>query len=128
MRKTLIFSGGLALLGALLYSTGFVEGFMSGFEGHPGLPSCDSSHGQSDAKQAIENGPLARSSSITVLAVTDPKRVSASAERVECTGMAILNSGQRGIINYSFTNDPTLGGGKYLIRASLDLPTFKPYP
>jgi hypothetical protein len=105
-----------------------MEGFVSGFEGHPGLPSCDSSHGQSDAKRAIENGPAVKASGITVIALTDAKKISASAQKVECTAMVILNSAQKGIINYSFTDDPSLGSGKYYIQASLDLPSLRPYP
>jgi hypothetical protein len=121
-------AGALALLASGLYLTGFFEGFMSGFEGHPGLPSCSSSHGQDDAQQAIDNAPFAKASSITILALTEPKSLSASAQKVECTGMVILNTGRKGIINYSFTNDPSLGSGKYFVQASLDLPSFKPYP
>lgn len=126
--KTIIALVSVVVLGLLLYFSGFIEGFISGIEGHPGLPSCESSHGQSDAKQAIENSPFAKTSSISVLAVTEAKKVSANAQKVECTAMAILSSGQKGIINYSFTNDPSLGGGKYFIQASLDLASFKPYP
>jgi hypothetical protein len=112
----------------LLYFSGFMEGFVSGFEGHAGLPSCDSSHGQSDAKRAIENGPFAKAGGINVIALTDAKKISANAQKVECTAMVILNSAQKGVMNYSFTNDPSLGGGPYYIQASLDLPSFKPYP
>jgi hypothetical protein len=128
MRKYLIALVSVGVLGALLYFSGFMEGFVSGFEGHPGLPSRDSSHGQSDAKRAIENGPFVKASGINVIALTDAKRVSASAQKVECTAMVILNTAKKGVINYSFTNDPSLGGGQYYVQASLDLPSFKPYP
>jgi hypothetical protein len=128
MRKYLIALVSVGVLGVLLYFSGFMEGFVSGFEGHPGLPSCDSAHGQSDAKRAIENGPFAKANGITVIAITDAKRVSASAQKVECTAMVILNTAKKGGINYSFTNDPSLGGGQYYVQASLDLPSFKPYP
>ena len=128
MRKTTIALVGLAVLGVLLYFSGFIEGFIYGFEGHPGLPSCASSRGQSGAKQAIENSPFAKTSGIAILVVTEAKQTSANAKKVECTAMVILNSAKRGIINYSFTNDPSLGGGRYYIQAALDLASFKPYP
>jgi hypothetical protein len=39
--------------------------------------------------------------------------------------MVILNSARKGIMNFSFTNDPSLGSGQYYIQASLDLPSFQ---
>jgi hypothetical protein len=128
MRKYLIALVGVGVLGVLLYFSGFMEGFVSDFEEHPGLPSCDSSHGQSDAKRAIENGPFAKANGINVIALTEAKKISASAQKVECTAIVILNTATKGVINYSFTNDPSLGGGQYFIQAALDLPSFKPYP
>lgn len=132
MRKGAIALAGLAVLGVALYYSGFTEAFVESFTwsaaGHAGLPSCQSSHGQSDAKHAIENSPFAKTNGIAVIVITDVKQISADAQKVECTAMAILNSAQKGVINYSFTNDPSLGGGQYYIQAALDLPSFKPYP
>jgi hypothetical protein len=128
VRKATIALVGLAGLGVLLYSSSFIEGFVSGIEGHPGLPSCVSSHGQSGAQQAIENSPFARTSGLSVLAITEVKKISANAQKVECKAMAILSSGQKGTVSYTFTNDPSFGGGRYYIQASLDLAGFKPYP
>jgi hypothetical protein len=128
VRKTIVAFVGLVVLGLLLHFSGFLEGFREGYEGHAGLPSCGSSHGQSDAKDAIENSPWAKRLGITVLAVTDAKTISANAQRVECSAAMILNSAQKGVVNYSFTNDPSLGSGKYYIRAELDVGSVKPYP
>jgi hypothetical protein len=43
MRKATIALVVLAVVGVLLYyfSGGLIEGFVSGLEGHPGLPSCE---------------------------------------------------------------------------------------
>lgn len=101
---------------------------MSGFEGHSGSPSCDSSHGQSDIKRAIEGSPLAKTSGIVVVAVKNVKTISATAEKVDCAATAILNSAQQAMMTYSFTNDPALGRGQYYVQAKLDTDTFKPYP
>jgi hypothetical protein len=94
--KRLAWLVGIAIVfGALclaLYFSGFIEAFISGFEGHGGMPSCDSSHGKSDAKQAIENAPFAKSYGITIVAITDAKTISADTHKVDCKAMVILNS------------------------------------
>jgi hypothetical protein len=118
----------LTVLGLLLYFSGFIEGFMTGFEGHAGLPSCSSSHGQSDAKRALENSPAAKRSGLVVIAISGTKKISASAQKVECTAMAIFNTAEQGMLGYVFTNDPALGSGNYIIRASIDPNSVKPYP
>jgi GYF domain 2 len=60
--------GAVILIGAaILEFSGFISGFISGFEGHGFLPSC--SPGQSDAKRAIENSPSAKALSINVIAM-----------------------------------------------------------
>jgi hypothetical protein len=118
---------GLTVLLALLYFSGFIEGFISGFQGHAGMPSCESSHGQSDAKRAIENSPLAKTSGVAVLTLTDVRQISATTQKVECTAMVILSNAQKGAVNYSFTQDPSLGAAQYYVRTLLDLPSFKPY-
>lgn len=61
---------GLAILGGVLYFSNFTEAFMAGFEGHGGLPSCGSPHGQSDAKSALENAPFAKTLHINIVAIT----------------------------------------------------------
>jgi hypothetical protein len=128
LRKKMIALATVAILGVLLYFSGFIEGFTSGFEGHPGLPSCGSAHGQSDAKNAIENSPWAKTSGIDVIAINDPKTISANAQKVECTATVLLNSARKGVANYSFTNDPALGSGRYYVRASIDVGSLMPYP
>jgi hypothetical protein len=115
-------------LGLLLYFSGFTEGFMMAFEGHAGLPSCSSSHGQSDAKRALENGPAAKTSGVVVIAISGTKTISASAQKVECAATAIFNNARQGALNYVFTSDPALGSGNYIIRASVDPDSIKPYP
>jgi len=125
--KWAIAMAGAAAIGLLLYFSGFTEAFISGFEGHPGLPSCESTRGQSDAKKALENAPLAKSIGIAIIAITNAKTISANAQKVECTATAILNSATDGTINYSFTNDPSLGRGKYYIQSSLEPDSFHPH-
>jgi hypothetical protein len=76
MRKATIALVGLAVVGVLLYfSGGLIEGFVSGIEGHPGLPSCESSRSQSDAKKIFENGPAAKTYGIANLSVDDARKV-----------------------------------------------------
>jgi hypothetical protein len=128
VRKTTIVLASLAVLGLVLYFSGFTEGFMMAFEGHAGLPSCGSSHGQSDAKRAIENGPTAKTTGVAVIAISDTKTISANAQKVECAATAILNSAQKAPMIYSFTSDPSLGSRSYLVRAKVDLESIKPYP
>lgn len=128
MRKRAIALIVVVGLGTLLYFSGFYEGVVSGFEGHPGLPSCESSHGQSDTKRAFEGSPFAKSSGIAVIGMSDVKTISTTAKKVECTATALLNNAQQAAISYSFTNDPALGGGQYYVRAELDTNTFKPHP
>ena len=132
MRKASIALAVVAVLGAVLYYSGFTESFVENFAwsfaGHAGIPSCKSSHGRSDAKRAIENSPVAKTSGITVEAVMEVKQISANAQKVECTAMAILNTAEKGVINYSFAIDPSLSSRQYYIQAALDLPSFKPYP
>jgi hypothetical protein len=132
LRKTLV---AVALLGAAavgLYASGFAEGFVEGFissvHGHPGLPSCESSHGQSDAKRAIENSPLAKTTGLSVIALTDPKTLSIAAQKVECSATIVLNSARKGVLTYSFVADASMGSGKYLIRASVDPDSLVSYP
>jgi hypothetical protein len=55
---------------------------------------------------------------ITIVALTDAKKISANAQKVECTAMVILNSARKGVMNYSFTKDPSLGNAPYYIQAS----------
>ena len=128
MRKVAIVLSSLTVLGLLLYFSGFIEGFMMAFEGHAGLPSCSSSHGQSDAKRALENGPAAKTSGLVVIAISGTKTISASAQKVECAATAIFNNARQGALNYVFTSDPALGSGNYIIRASVDPDSIKPYP
>ncbi|WP_407146296.1 hypothetical protein [Bradyrhizobium sp. ORS 86] len=130
MRNDLAFAGLTLLLGlgGAFYFSGASDSLVAGLEHQAALPACDSSHGVDDAKKAIENSPAAKSSSLTVVALTDAKSLFVSDSKVECTGVVILNSARRGTINYSFTKDPSLAAGTYLINAALDLPSFKPYP
>lgn len=128
MRKLIIALIGLAILGAVLYFSGFTEAFMYGFEGHAGLPSCDSSHGQSDAKAALENAPFAKTLHINIIAITEAKMTSGNTEKVECQAAVILNNSKKGKMNYTFTHDPTLPSGQYFVQSSLDLESFQPYP
>lgn len=131
MRKTMV-AGALVAVSAVLHLFGFfdglAEGFVSGFEGHPGLPSCASSHGQSDVMRAIDDSPFAKTSGLAAISIGNPKTVSANAQKVECTATVILNSARKGPVNYSFTNDSSLERGKYLVHASLDPESFTSEP
>jgi hypothetical protein len=128
LRKTIIGLAVLAVLVGGLYFSGFAEGFVSGFEGHPGLPGCNSSHGRSDAQRAIDNSPWAKSSGIAVVAISDTKALSANGQKVECSATVILNSAQKGMLTYSFAVVPSLGNGQYYINASIDADSLTPYP
>jgi hypothetical protein len=119
---------GLAVLVVGLYFSGFAEGFVMGFEGHPGLPGCDSSHGKSDAQRAVDNSPWAKTSGIAVLAISDMKTLSANGQKVECSAMVILNSAQKGTMTYSFEPVPSLGSGQYYVKTSIDRDSLTPYP
>lgn len=110
------------------YGPGVISGFMWGFEGHDGLPSCDSSFGQTGAKRAFENSPFAKTNGIEIVAMSDVKTISADPEKVVCKATVILNSSKQGIIDYSFLKEPSLGAGQYFVQALLELETFRPYP
>lgn len=127
MRNAGIVLISLLALGLLLYYSGFIEGFISGFKGHAGLPSCESSHSQSDAKRAIESDVLAYGS-IVITAISNAKTISANAQKVECTAMVILNSAQKGVMDYSFTKDPSFGAGQYYVKAAIEPDSLRPYP
>jgi hypothetical protein len=128
VHKTTIVLAALTVLGFVLYFSGFTESFVMAFEGHAGLPSCASSHGQSDAENAIENSPTAKTTGVAVIAISDSKTISANGQKVECTATAILNSAQKAAMIYSFSLDPSLGSGRYIVRAKIDLDSIKPYP
>jgi len=128
VRTTIIVLIGIVAVALLLYYSGFVESFIYGFEGHAGLPSCESSHGQSDAKRAIENAPFAKTLGISIVAISDAKTISANTQKVDCTAMVILNSAKKGVMSYSFTKDPSFSSGQYYAKAELELDTFRPYP
>ena len=129
IHRSFLVLAGLAALGTGLYFTGNVDAFVENYawsrDGHPGLPSCDSSHGQSDAKRAIDNSPFAKTYGIAVVVLSQPQKVSANAQKVECTASVILNSAKKGTMSYSFSADPSFGFGKYLVQAALDLPSFE---
>jgi hypothetical protein len=121
MRKIMITLAGISVLAVVLYSTGFIDGFAENFaaarEGHAGLPTCDSPHGQDFAKQATDNSPVAKQVSITVVLVSDVRKVSASAEKVECTSTVLFSDNTHGTMNYIFTKEPSQRSGQYLVRA-----------
>ncbi len=110
-----------------LYSSGFVSAFISGFEGQDWLPSCDSSDGQSGAKEAFDRLPTAKSAGVKIIALSHVNTISASPDKVECKSVVVLNSGIRAVMNYSFTSDPSLGVGKYVIRSSIQPNSLKPF-
>lgn len=128
MRRLLVILVALVAVCSFLYYSGFVEGFVTGFEGHAGLPACDSSHGKDDAKRAVENSPFAKSNNLTIIGVINPKTITANDMKVECQATALLNSAKQVVMDYSFTKQPGLAGAQYLIRASLDADTVKPFP
>jgi hypothetical protein len=117
----------VAVVLGLYLMRGFITGFMWGFEGHPGLPSCQSSEAQSGAERAIDNSPYAKASGIAIIGFSDEKTVSSSPEKVACKATVVLNNSEKGTIDYSFAKDPSLPFGKYYIRALLETGTFRPY-
>ena len=113
----------IAIFLALYFGRGFVYGFIAGFEwqqeGHPGIPSCDSSIGQSDAKRALEGSPIAKTLNITIVTFANPRTLSISESRVECHATVMLNSSATDSIVYSFSKNSSLPRGQYLVRANL---------
>jgi zinc-ribbon domain len=93
-----------------------------------GLPTCDSTDGQAGAQQAIEKSPSGKTLGITILSIKDTKTISYTNDKVECKATVILNSAKTGIMDYSFTNNSSLGNGTYLIRASFEIDSFKTIP
>jgi hypothetical protein len=117
VRKTAIISASLIALALVLYFTGFTKGFMSGFEGHAGLPSCASSHGQSDVKRAFNDSPAAKTTGLAIVGMVNVKTSSADASKVECSATALLNSAQQGVVSYSFL---PMGSGQYYVHAKIE--------
>jgi hypothetical protein len=121
MRKATIALATIAVLAVVLYSTGFMDGFTENFaaarEGHAWLPTCESQHGQDFAKHATDNSPVAKQGGITVVLVSDVKKVSASAEKVECTSTVLFSDNTHGTMDYIFTKEPSQRTGQYLVRA-----------
>lgn len=113
---------------AIYLGRGFVYGFVTGFEGHPMLPSCGWSVAEPGAEHAFENSPYAKTFGLTVVALTNPQTISSSRNAVECKATVILNNSRKGIIDYSFTSDPSLPQGQYYIRVVPEEDSFKPYP
>jgi hypothetical protein len=128
MRRLWLFLIVLVAVGGLAYYSGFVEAFIFAFEGHPDLPSCDSSHGKDDAKRAMDNSPFAKSSNLNVIALINPKTISVSGTKVQCQATAVLNMGQQVVMDYSFTKDASFGAGHYYVQASFETSTLRPYP
>ncbi len=125
-RKIIIVLMAAAIFGPL-YSSGFVSGFISGFEGRDWLPSCGSSDGQSGAQEAFDRLPSTKSAGVKIIALSHVNTISASADKVECKAVVILSSGIKAVMNYSFTSDPSLGMGKYIIRSSIQPNSLKPF-
>ncbi len=126
LRKIIIVLMAAAIFGPL-YSSGFVSAFISGFEGRNWLLPCDSSDGQSGAKEAFDRLPSAKSAGVKIIALRHVNTISASPDKVECKAVIVLSSGIRAVMNYSFTSDPSLGMGKYVIRSSIQPHSLKPF-
>lgn len=118
----------VAVIFGSYFMWGFITGFIWGFEGHPGLPSCQSSEAQSGAKRAFDNSPFAKTFGVAIIGFSDEKTVSSSPEKVGCKATVVLNSSEKGVIDYSFSKDPSLPLGKYYIRAFLETGTLRSYP
>ncbi len=101
---------------------GFYEGFETAIEGHPLLPSCESAHGLSDAKNAIKASPFAKTLSIEIVAISEPTTLSITPDKVTCRAMALLNDGRQTMIDYSFMrlHDPSLPPNSYYAKAELE--------
>jgi hypothetical protein len=110
------------------FGEGFTEAFWAAFEGHSGLPSCATPHAQSDAKRAIESAPFAKTNNLTVVAITDPKTIDSSGEKVACRATVALSNATTGSVDYSFAKDSSLPSDQYRVRALLELESFQPHP
>jgi hypothetical protein len=122
----------LVAVGGVAYYSGFASGFIEAFEfsfhGHPGLPSCDSSHGVDDAKRAMDNSPFAKSNNLNIIALINTKTLSVSETNVRCQATAVLNIAKQVLLDYSFTKDASFGSGQYYVQASFEADTARPYP
>jgi hypothetical protein len=78
-------------------------------------------------QKAFENSPWAKTSAVAILTMRDVETVSTNSQKVECTATVLMNSA-KGVLNYSFTKDPSLGNARYYVRASLDVDSLKPHP
>jgi hypothetical protein len=127
MRKVMITLAGMAVLAVVLYFTGFAGGFAEGFvtsrdavlEHHAGLPTCESQHGQDDAKRASNDSPLAKQTGVAIVLMSDVKKVSISTDKVECSATAFLNDGKKGTMAYSFEKVASLASGQYYIHSKV---------
>jgi len=126
--RLIAIAGGALVLAAICIwlGIGLVYGFITGWQGHPGLPSCESSHGQADAKRAMENSPFAKNLSLTIITMTDPKSVALNSNRVVCQATVIFNNSEKRTLGYSFTKDPSMPSGQYLVRAWLGADSSQP--
>jgi hypothetical protein len=129
MRKVMITLAGLSVLAVALYFTGFAGSFAEAFvtsrdaalEHHAGLPTCESQHGQDDAKRASDGSPLAKQTGIAIILVSDIKKVSISADKVECSATVILNNAKQGTMTYSFEKVASLASGQYYVHSKVTL-------
>jgi hypothetical protein len=130
MRKLLIGVGVVLIIAAVAYASGSLNGFTRSFtesrksvlEGHQGIPSCDTETGLANARAAIDNSPLLKKNAISALAISSPKTISSSEDRVECEGDVLLSDVRKGPISYSFTKDPAIGAG-FFVRAKKSILT-----
>jgi hypothetical protein len=123
MRKAMIPLAGIAVLAVVLYFSAFVDAFTESFvaasEGHGGLPTCESSHGQEDAKRTSDGSPAAKQRGVNAVLVSNVRKVSTDAERVECTATVLLSDNTEGTMYYIFTKEPSQRAGQYIVRAGV---------
>lgn len=110
------------------FAYGLIDGFVWASEGHPGLPSCDSSAAQTNARRAFEGSPFAKISGLSIAAFSNPRTISVSESRMGCKATVILNNSEMGFMDYSFTHDPSLPLGEFIIREALEENSLKPTP
>jgi hypothetical protein len=133
MRRLWIGLGVVLVVAVTAYASGFATAFTRSFaesrkavlEHHPGIPSCDTETGLANAKAAMDNSPLLKTSGISTLAIRSAKTSSSSESRVECEGEVILSSSQKGPISYSFTKDPSVNA-PFLVQAKIDPDSLQP--
>mgnify|MGYP001547607245 CR=1 FL=1 len=79
------------------------------------FPGCGSDEGMKEVAHAMENAPMGRVLGLSIIKITSPHQVAATAAARKCTGTALLNNAQSYPISYRFYRD----GNDIMIEAEV---------